>query len=48
MKTDVELRSDAMKILRKQLGLVEAERFLAMVGETPSITQDGGKISGMI
>ncbi|MFO1000103.1 MAG: hypothetical protein U0936_07190 [Planctomycetaceae bacterium] len=32
MKTDVELRSDAMRILREQLGLVEAERFLAMVG----------------
>ncbi len=32
MKTDVELRSDAMKLLRNYLGLVDAERFLAMVG----------------
>ena len=28
MKTDIELRSDGMKLLRSQLGLVESERFL--------------------
>lgn len=32
MKTDIELRSDAMKLLRNHLGLVDAERFLAMLG----------------
>jgi hypothetical protein len=31
MKTDMELRSDAMLLLRQTLGLVEAERFLALV-----------------
>ncbi len=32
MKTDTELRSDAMQLLRAQLGLVESERFIALVG----------------
>lgn len=31
MKTDVELRSEAMELLRNQLGLVESERFIALV-----------------
>ena len=31
MKTDVELRSEAMDLLRNQLGLVESERFIALV-----------------
>ena len=31
MKTDMELRSDAMHLLRSQLGLVESERFIALV-----------------
>ena len=31
MKTDIELKSDAMKLLRRHLGLVESERFLTLV-----------------
>ena len=31
MKTDMELKSDAMLLLRQTLGLVEAERFLTLV-----------------
>ncbi len=31
MKTDIELRSDAMKLLRNHLGLVESERFFALI-----------------
>ncbi len=31
MKTDVELRSEAMELLRNQLGLVESERFIALI-----------------
>lgn len=31
MKTDFELRSDAMQLLRSQLGLVESERFIALI-----------------
>ncbi len=35
MKTDIELRSDGMKLLRSQLGLVESERFLALMLREP-------------
>ena len=35
MKTDIELRSDGMKILRAQLGLVESERFMALMLREP-------------
>ena len=35
MKTDLELRHDGMKILRTQLGLVESERFLALMLREP-------------
>ncbi len=31
MKTDVELRSEAMELLRNQMGLVESERFIALI-----------------
>ncbi|MCC7335106.1 MAG: hypothetical protein IT422_08415 [Pirellulaceae bacterium] len=31
MKSDIQLRSDAMQLLRKQLGLVESERFIALI-----------------
>ena len=31
MKTDAELKSDAMTLLRANLGLVESERFLALI-----------------
>lgn len=31
MKTDAEVRSDAMSLLRGELGLVDAERFLSLV-----------------
>ncbi len=31
MKSDVELRSDAMQLLRMGLGLVESERFIALI-----------------
>ena len=31
MKTDVELKSEGMELLRTQLGLVESERFIALV-----------------
>lgn len=31
MKSDHELQSDAMQLLRSQLGLVESERFIALV-----------------
>jgi hypothetical protein len=35
MKTDIELRSDGMKLLRSQLGLVESERFLTLMLREP-------------
>jgi len=35
MKTDNELRSDGMKLLRSQLGLVESERFLTLMLREP-------------
>jgi hypothetical protein len=35
MKTDTELKSDGMKLLRSQLGLVESERFLALMLREP-------------
>ena len=35
MKSDTVLRSDAMKILSKHLGLVEAERFIALILREP-------------
>ncbi len=35
MKTDLELRSDGMKLLRSQLGLVESERFLTLILREP-------------
>lgn len=31
MKTDNELKSEGMEILRSRLGLVESERFIALV-----------------
>jgi len=31
MKTDVELKSEGMELLRSQLGLVESERFIALL-----------------
>lgn len=35
MKTDIELKSDAMKLLRSHLGLVESERFLTLMLREP-------------
>lgn len=35
MKTDIELRSDGMRLLRSQLGLVESERFLTLMLREP-------------
>ena len=35
MKTDIELRSDGMKLLRSHLGLVESERFLSLMLREP-------------
>jgi len=35
MQTDIELRSDGMKLLRSQLGLVESERFLTLMLREP-------------
>ncbi|MEO2036013.1 MAG: hypothetical protein ABGZ35_28400 [Planctomycetaceae bacterium] len=35
MKTDLELKSDGMKLLRSQLGLVESERFLTLMLREP-------------
>lgn len=35
MKTDAELKSDAMTLLRVNLGLVESERFLALMQREP-------------
>jgi hypothetical protein len=35
MKTDSELRSDGMKLLRSHLGLVESERFLTLMLREP-------------
>jgi len=35
MKTDIELKSDAMKLLRLHLGLVESERFLTLMLREP-------------
>lgn len=35
MKTDSELRSDGMKLLRNQLGLVESERFVTLILREP-------------
>ncbi len=35
MKTDIELKSDAMKLLRRHLGLVESERFLTLMLREP-------------
>jgi hypothetical protein len=31
MKTDNELKSEGMEVLRSRLGLVESERFIALV-----------------
>lgn len=31
MKSDVELRSQAMELLRTELGMVESERFVTML-----------------
>lgn len=31
MKTDSELKSEGMEILRSRLGIVESERFIALV-----------------
>ena len=35
MKTDIEIRRDGMKLLRNELGLVESERFLALMLREP-------------
>ena len=35
MKTDIDLKSDAMKLLRLHLGLVESERFLTLMLREP-------------
>ena len=35
MKTDIELKNDAMKLLRLHLGLVESERFLTLMMREP-------------
>ncbi len=35
MKTDAELKSDAMTLLRVNLGLVESARFLALIQREP-------------
>ena len=35
MKTDIEIRRDGMKHLRNELGLVESERFLALMLREP-------------
>jgi hypothetical protein len=35
VKTDNELRSDGMQLLRSQLGLVESERFLTLMLREP-------------
>lgn len=31
MKTDIELKHEAMELLRDRLGLVDSERFIALV-----------------
>jgi hypothetical protein len=35
MKTDTVLRNDGMKVLLKNLGLVEAERFIMLIQREP-------------
>ena len=35
MKSDIELRSDGMRLLRSQLGHVESERFLTLMLREP-------------
>lgn len=35
MKTDIELKSDAMSLLRHHLGVVESERFLTLILREP-------------
>ena len=35
MKTDAVIRSEGMKILSEQMGLVEAERFISLILREP-------------
>ncbi len=35
MRTDIELKSDAMKLLRRHFSLVESERFLTLMLRKP-------------
>ena len=35
MKTDTVIRSEGMKILSEQMGLVEAERFISLILREP-------------
>ncbi len=35
MKSDTALKEDGMRILAEQLGLVEAERFIALLRQEP-------------
>jgi len=35
MKTDTVIRSEGMKILSERLGILEAERFIALISREP-------------
>jgi precorrin-6B methylase 1 len=46
MHTDTEIKSQGMKVLIKNLGMVEAEKFVALIQESLLIIQNGKEIYG--
>lgn len=48
MKSEIALRSEAMKLLTKNLGKVDALRFISSIKKTILIILDGEKICGKI
>lgn len=48
MKSEIALRSEAMKILTKNLGKVDAERFISSIKKINLIILNGERIYGKI
>lgn len=44
MKTDTEIKMQGLEILYNHLGMVETERFVALIIENDLIIPNGGKI----
>jgi len=48
MITDTELKVKGLKVLLKELGKVEAERFIALIKKKHLIIQNGKEVYGKI